>query len=306
MAGVWGCRQDKESFQPDPVSQQALNSLLEATPSAETKTVFTFNNLQQDTILRTAGGVQVYLTNTDQLFVAALNQTLVSCSTCQTLRVEITEVLRKGDMLARKIPTLSADGSFKESIGAVNVEVFCNNERLEILSGKSIKLKIPNNDPSPDFIVHTGKMQGDSLLAWDQTTRAVYEADWLVNGNIQKGYELDAPKIGWVSGLRSLEGSTSTFCLDMPAYFNAVNTQAFLVFKDKVVVIPIAGEDNGENTIFCVDKAVVGFSAYILTVSQLGEEIWFYQKVTEIGGSSQSVQPTKNSSTQVLNFLRSL
>jgi hypothetical protein len=285
MAGVWGCRKDKESFQPNPVSQQVLSALLAATPSADTKTVFTFNNLQQDTVLRTAGGLQVFLTNTDQLFVAALNQNLILCSTCQTLRVEITEVLRKGDMLARKIPTLASDGTIKEGIGAVKIEVFCNNERLEVLDGRTI----------------------NSVVAWNPTIRDVYEADWIVNGANQKGFELESPQTGWITGLRSLMGDTSAFCLDMPSYYSGVNTQAFLVFKDKMVVVPMPPQDNGGNTLFCADKAIIGFIACVITLSQLGDELWLFEKSTEIGGSNEEgVQPIKSNSTQILNFLRNL
>lgn len=305
LAGVWSCRKDVNEFRPYPPTFTDLNPLLVQVPEPATTTVFILSGLVSDTVLTTPDGIQVFLTDTEHLFADA-DGTLVPSSSCQKLTLEVVEVLKKGDMVARGIPGVSTDDQLIESGGMVRINVFCDGTALQLFPGRNLKIHLPNADQFSDLSIFNGIVQNDTLRSWENTAQAVYLADWISpsTGETILGYEIIASRIGWVNCGRFLNEPTSTLCVQLPDGFSELNTQAFIVFKNILVVAPLTPNGNGQ---YCFANAPKGYPVKLVTVSELGDLYWLGNAETEIGtNATLSLAPQQTGELQVLNFLKGL
>lgn len=304
LAGVGGCRKNVDEFRPYPVTLEDIELLFQQVPDPATQTVFTMNGAVPDTTLHTPGGVQVTLTDTEQLFMDADGK-LVPCSTCKDLQIEITEAFRKGDMLAQNIATADSDGNLFESSGAVRLVVKCDGKPLQLLANRNIKIQIPATDPKLNWNLFTFGTKDSTM--WENTQEQAYAADWPgPNNEIVKGYELIAKTLGWVSAGNVPQAGGVSFCLDLPPNLNPQNTVAFLVFKNTKILVPLEVPDNIDN--FCFSNVLSGYPVRIVTVSKFDGQYWVGQKEDETGlnATTKSVEPKLMTEQQVLDFLRGL
>jgi len=304
LAGVGGCRKDVERFKPYPVTLEDIMLLLQQVPEPATRTVFTLKGTLPDTTLRTASGVRVSLTDTEQLF-SDENNAPVPCSTCQNFEIEITEAFRKGDMLALGIPTADTDGNLFESSGAVRVVVTCDGKKLHLLTGRNLKIQIPATDPKTSWKLFT-HTPSDSTR-WENTQKAAFAADWLSpTGEQVKGYELITTALDWVSAGNVPVLNGVNFCLDLPPQMNPQNTLAFLVFKDSKTIAPLEVPYNAED--FCFQNMLPGYPVRIVTVSKFGGQYLLGQKDDETGltPATKSLEPKVMSEQALIDFLRGL
>lgn len=303
LLALLGCRKDVEEFQPYAPSAQQLGSLLsEQVPSDLTQATFTFNYLSTDKVLETPHGVRVFLIDTDHLFADANTGLPVLCSTCTDLKIEITEVLDKRDIMARGLNTIGDTGVLFESGGMVRVSASCNGQVLTLLPDRTLKIQIPNNNQQNGFFVFN---QSVSSETWTNSSQEVFDAEWPVNGGTQLGYELLVKNLGWVACGRPLTDPSSLFCVELPSGFADQNTLAFLVFKNQQVVAPLQF-DLGQNK-FCYPKTPVGFQVKIVAVSKLGEQYWLGKAETEIGTNATVPLFTQQmTEAAVLDFVKSL
>lgn len=304
---LWGCRKDVEEFQAYAPSAESLGSLLsEQIPSASTYKAFTFNNLSTDEVLETPGGVRIFLIDTDHLFSNASTGLPVQCSTCPDLKIEVTVVLDKRDILARGLNTISDDGILFESGGMVCINASCNGQQLALLPDRNLKVQIPSsNTQQSGFFVFDKKASLSTSEPWSQSNQAVFNAEWPIFNDIQLGYELLLKNLGWSACGRLLTDPSSRFCIELPMGFADQNTLAYLVFKNQQVVAPLQF-DLGQNK-FCYPQTPAGFQVKLVAVSKLGEQYWLGKAETEIGTNATyplSTQPMTEEA--VLDFMRSL
>ena len=175
LAGLWSCRKDVEVFKPYPPTLEAIRILMENVPSATTQTPFVLSGTVPDTALSTPGGVRVFLTDNEHLF-ADMDGNPVPCSTCQTLRVEVTEILDKGDIIARGIPTTTTSNELLESGGMVRIVVTCDGKSLQLLPDRKLKIQIPADNPVADMLVFEGVVKNDTFIGWQDTGLPVFQA----------------------------------------------------------------------------------------------------------------------------------
>ena len=300
---VGGCRKDVEEFRPYPVTLGDIALLMGQVPDPTTRTVFTMNGAFPDTTLRTASGVRVSLADTEELLMDE-NGKVVPCSSCQALQIEVTEALRKGDLLARGLATYDIDGQLFESSGAVRVTFVCDGKKLQVLTGRNFKIQIPTADPQTNWrlFMHSSKDSTD----W-QDAGLAYTADWPGPGaTLVKGYELIVNSTDWASAGRPMNSGTGSFCADLPPNLNPQNTVVFMVFKKSRAVVQLDEVLNGEN--FCARNLPPSEQVRIVTVSKFGDEFWVSQLEDEIG-LSESVKPMNPqimTEQQVLDLLRGL
>lgn len=306
LAGVGGCRKDVETFRPYPPTLDAIQQMLGQVPDGSTQTTFALNAVTDDKVLVTPAGVRVFLTDPDNLFHDA-NGNPVPCSTCQTLRVEITEALDKSNIIAYGVPTTATGGDLLESGGMVRIRVYCDDKPMELLSDRTIKIQIPADNPADDMTIFSGNMSNDSFLGWNNTNIPVFQAEWQ-NANLETvyGYELLSPQLDWINADRFVNEPATSFCIDLPENFNPQNTTAYMVVKDIRSVAFL--EFNETERTFCTLHAPIGFPVRIVTVSQTADgQNWLGNHETEIGtDGTVSVEPKKVSTQQVLDFLKSL
>lgn len=308
LTGVWSCRKDVEVFQPYPPTLDDLQELLQQVPSSSTQTTFILNAPTQDEMLVTPSGVRIFLIDPENLFANA-NADPVPCSTCQTLKIEITEALDKSDIIAYGVPTTTTDQKILESGGMVRVVATCDGKPLQLLAGRKLKIQIPAANPADNMFVFKGIMPNDIFSGWEDTGQQVFQAEWsddTITTLTVQGYELLSKDLGWINADRFLNKPTSSFCVDLPTSFNPENTQAYIVFKNIRSVAFL--EYDGASQKFCFPNAPIGFPVKLVTISKTADgQYWLGNYETEIGtDATKKIDPQKVSEQQMLDFLKSL
>lgn len=304
LAGVWSCRKDVDEFRTYPISLADLDPLLGQVPNSSTKTTIPLGGLTKDTIVVTTGGLRIFLTDTEQLLVDA-NDNPAPFSTCPNLLMEVTEVLRKGDMIARNVPSTVANGAMLESDAILRIRFTCDGTPLKLKQGRNIKIQIPETNRQDNLFVYNGTMQNDSLIGWTATSEPVFWADWISNVTSETvyGYEMIATQLDWLSCSRPLSDPASNFCVNLPDGFSNLNTVVYIVFKNVKAIVPLTGNASQ----FCYAQAPQGYFVKLVTVSKYGEQYWLGNKETEIGTNTVlDVVPQIVSEQQMLNFLKGL
>lgn len=304
LLSLWSCRKDVEQFEPYAPSAQELSNLLAVeVPAAATHTVFTLNSLSTDKMLETPGGTRIFLIDTDNLFSNKSTGALVHCSTCPDLKVEVTEVLDKSDIIAHSLNTIGDSGILFESGGMVRVTATCNGQQLELLSDRVLKIQLPRNNTQSGYFVFAQDTSTGGH--WSNSNQEVFEAEWPVLNGTKKGYELLVKKMGWSACGRSLADPGSSFCIELPSGFADQNTLAYLVFKDQQVVAPLQYKLSQNK--FCFPNAPAGYPVKLVTVSKLGERYWLGKAETEVGTNATFPMGTQESTLEaILNYVKSL
>lgn len=306
-----GCREDIDEIRPYGPAQDALNQLLSKVPEPTTETVFQESYLTEDVILTTQGGVRVFLTDPDALF-ADETGTPVLCSTCADLKVTVVEAVKKGDLIARGLPTMmvvGADTTWLDNAGAVKVTVTCNNQPLYLMAGRNLKIQIPADDPASDFMVYHGVEDQGDFAHWSNDMQAVYQAEWpIAGGGIQEGFEILTRELGWVSAQKTLSPSDKEFCIEMSGQFADENTLVFLAFKNERTVLTLPAVLDPGTRKYCLKGAPAGHLVRMITVSKVGDQYYLGQEETETGqnGTRKTVIPNKVNADQIIAFLKSL
>ena len=302
----WSCRKDVEQFDPYPPSAQDIgNLLLEQVPHSSTHTTFTLSNLSGDEMLETANGTRIYLIDPDHLFAKLASGLPVLISACPDLKIEVTEVFDKSDIIARKLYTVADNDTLFESGGMVSVTATCNGEPLVLMADRTLKIQIPNNNPQSNFIVFNRTPAISTDQRWLRSDQEVFEAEWPIGNTAVHGYELLVKNLGWVACGRMLTDASSSFCMELPVGFGGQNTQAYLIFKNQQVVAPLIF-NLGMNK-FCYPKAPIGFQVELAAVSRLGKQYWLGKGQTEIGtGATVPLNSQEITEESVINFVKSL
>ncbi|MDO8366041.1 MAG: hypothetical protein Q7T20_04525 [Saprospiraceae bacterium] len=305
VLSLWSCRKDVQGFYPYAPSAQDLGNLLsEKVPNASTHSTFTFSFLANDITLETPSGARVFLVDTDHLFSNVGSGQPLLCSTCPDLKIEITEVLDKGDILARGLNTIGDSGTLFESGGMVRVTASCSGQQLALLPGRTMKIQIPNKNQQNGFFVFN-KIPSTTGQGWISSNQKVFKAEWPLGNGIQLGYEVLAENLGWVACGRPVTDPSSLFCVELPSGFADQNTLAYVVFKDQQIVAPLQFA-LGQNK-FCYPKTPAGFQVQLVAVSKLGDQFWLGKAETEVGTNTTFPLSTQQlTETALLNFVKGL
>ncbi len=305
----WGCRKDVDEIRHYPNTQTELSLFLKQVPDPATTTIFLFDGLNEDRVLETPGGVRVFLTDVDQLFSSKDSpSTAVACSTCPELKIVVTVANTKGDILARELSTYSNDDMLLESGGMVHLQAFCGTTALQLLQGRTVKVQLPANDAKDGMFVYTSAYDNSGFDGWEASTQAVFKADWLAAGGtgVNKGYELILPKLGWSNCARPLSlTSVTPFCVKLEPGYTGLNTQAYLVFDNILVVAPLKFDDTSHS--FCFPNVPAGYPVRIVSVAKLDTAYWLGAATTETGtNSTLALQPQQKEALDLLGYLRGL
>ena len=308
LVTVGSCRKDVEEFRPYVPTQEDLDPLLKQVPDALSSSTFLFGGSIPDTTLTTSSGVRIFLADTEQLFADETGAT-VPCSTCPSLKIDVTTVLRKGDIIARGISTSRyPDARMLESAGVVEIRASCSGKALQLLPGRYVKVQIPATNVSPGMEVFAGKIDPDAgWKGWTATGTQAFWAEWPLNNppGLQSGYELIVPTLGWSNCARPLVEQSSPFCVTLPDQFTALNARVFLVFDNIRAVTELKGDD--ATSTFCFPEAPLGYPVKVVVLGKTGGQHWLVSNFTEIGSNVQmSLTPQPLEEQQVITFLKNL
>jgi hypothetical protein len=307
LAGILGCRKDVDIFRPYLPSVDDIRLTLAQVPDPATRTVFTLNALSHDTVLTTASGLRVFLTDTEFLFKDAQSGLPAPCSSCSSLQAEVIEVIEKGDILARELPSSTFQEEPLECAFMVFIRIYCNGKELTPQQDRYVKIQVPAAGLIAGLSLWQGLEHNGKLANWAAAANAadVYWAEWPLGGMQVTGYELIAKELGWLSAAKVLSGQSTGFCVEMPPGFDAENSQAFLLLKNNHSVFPLQeDQDTGE---FCVEGVPIGYPVQLITVSKLGNQFLLGNAESEIGANGKiSVSPQQMSAPEIIQLLKNL
>lgn len=308
VLSVSGCRNDVDEFRAYDNTADELNQLLAGIPEASTITVFNLKYLEKDTVLSTPSGVRIFLIDTETLF-ATESGAPVPCSACSNLRIEVTEALRKRDVMGRGIPTMTTTGEVLDHAGSLRIQVWCGTQALRLQAGRALKIQLPKNAPlGDDFKLAYGATNANGqFTGFLLSPEPAFKADWvLTNSQQQTGYELYPAQLGWIGCVKPLDGTPNPFCVTLPAEYIPQNTLVFLIFESNGAVITLKPEGPVESR-YCLDKAPVGFPVRIVALSKRDGSYWLGNRDTEIGTNATiTVEPVSTPEAQIIALLKSL
>jgi hypothetical protein len=306
MAGSGGCRKDVQEFVPYDRSVEALREVLAQVPDPATFTEFHLSMVSPaDITLTTPGSVRIILKNTGELFANADGVT-VPCSTCTDLKVEVTEVLARRDLLARGLSTFDLDGNMLNSGGAVHLRITCDGQELHLLPGRDLEVQLPVPDAQDGLLVYYGEFEADSVFSgWSTAGEEVFTAQWtLPGGQTQYAYQVLATKLGWVSCNKPVLEPTTQYCVSLPPGFNAQNTLVFVMFTGQSTVTALEPDSPTSGT-FCLHEAPLGYPVKIITLSKVGGQFSLDNLFSEIGTNANvPALPEVISEQDLIDFLK--
>lgn len=306
LAGVWGCRKDVvNQFTPYPANQVDFGLLLADVPGATTQSIFQLGGIAHDTMLLTPSGVRIFLTDVDQLLADEQGQT-VAMSTCPNLLFELTEVSKKGEFIARNLPSVSEDGKLLEVSSAFELRFLCGNAVLQLKNNRSIRIQAPASNRKDDLFVFHAPVQQAQIGAWTNSGEPVYLADWLSPDGQETiyGYEIVSKQLGWVSNSKPVAGPYYSFCITIPDGFTTQNTRTYMVYKNIKSVVLL--QQNTNSFQFCTATAPAGYPVKLLTISEFGGQYWMGVKETETGSNGLlNIVPQIVSKQQLIDALKS-
>jgi hypothetical protein len=304
----WHCRKDEDGFRPYERTLEALDLLLEEVPDPSLFTVFTLSCLIPDTLLSTPSGLLLSLTDTENLLADEAGQSFAS-SACNTLNIEITEVRKQGDMLARGLHSEAESGKLLDAVAMVKLRFLCDDEPAQLRADRILLLRIPTNTATldDDYQAYFSSAASDSAFTrWAFPGTPAYFAEWPVGQGIQKGYELVVNRLGWTACARPfINTAASTFCVQLDAPYNVQNTRAYLVFEGVNAVAELNAAPG--STAFCYPQAPIGYPVQVVSTTKLGSGFELGNFNTEIGTNSETpLKPVSISEQALINFLRTL
>jgi hypothetical protein len=306
------CRKDTISLVPYDNSQGELDYFMSFVPETPTTTIFSLQggNLAKDTMLTTPNGVRVHIQDNDLLF-AQENGTAQPCTACNNVQIAVTEVLKTGDWISRKLPSTNTNSQLDKHIGAVKIEVTCDGKLLKLAADRHLKVYIPAKDATGNYTVsYTATDDKGTFTPWELgNPDAVFSATWAATPftpNIYEGFEILSKRLGWVSALAPIDmANTGSFCVQLPMQFDQDNTRVFAIFEAENAFSEMLPEPNTGK--FCLDNAILNKPVRIFSISKAGSQYWLGDTNTVSASDARAqLNPVTSNEQAIIQFLRGL
>ncbi|MBR9860208.1 OmpA family protein [bacterium] len=82
--------------------------------------------------------------------------------------IELEEFLEPGESFVNKLTTESAEGILKSG-GMLRIDANARGKKLVLRPGKTIEVRVPNDEVDIDMTVYTGDRDGDGMMTWTNT-----------------------------------------------------------------------------------------------------------------------------------------
>ena len=311
MLIIASCRKDTTTFDPYTNGQSELDYLLSFVPNEQAKSVFILKgtDLLHDTMLTTAHGVRVKLENNDFLFTLE-NGTSQPCSSCNTVKVEITEVLTTGEWLSRRLPANNALGLPQDHISAVHISISCDANALVVAPSRHLKIYLPSGATTNNFeVAYAALDAAKKPIHWEAgAPNSVFNATWssAAGTNTYEGFELLGKKMGWITAIRPYTPNAFiSFCVNLPIQFDESNTRVFALFNDDQVSMELVPDGNGGT--FCLENAPKDKNVHFVTISKAGKQYWLGDLSSYIASDvTVKITPTTSTDQNIIAFIRGL
>ena len=309
---LFACRKDKISLEPYDNSQGELDYFMSFVPETPTTTIFILQggNLAKDTMLTTPSGVRVLIQDNDLLFTQE-NGTAQPCTACNNVQIAVTEVLKTGDWISRKLPSPNTNSQLEKHIGAVKIEVTCDGKLLKLATDRHLKVYIPAKDATANYRVSYTQTDADGrFMPWELgSPDAVFSASWAATPfapNTYEGFEILSKRLGWVSASAPIDmANTGGFCVQLPWQFDQDNTRVFAIFEAENTFSEMQPQLNTGK--FCLDNAILNKPVRIFSISKAGSQYWLGDLNTVSASDARpQLTPVASNEQFIIQFLRGL
>jgi len=301
LAVLAGCRKDEITFIAYTPTAESLNTVLMSAPAFQSTSAFNFSGAVPDTILSTADGYKVHLTDTETLFADDSGK-LVPCSSCNTLRVEIESATQRGTIIAKGLSTLDASGRLLEAGGTLKFSANCQGKKLQLHNNRSLKVEGPEITSNDKFFLFEAPDFGNSIFGgWSSTGQEAIP----VQSTSSTAFSVELKQLGWLNLGRYLPGATRACYALLPAEYSGDNTRVYFVSKKEVAVAPMIYV--ADKRFFRLNTAPLNSPAQIVTISKMSNGWRFFRKDIDLNTqTSFGIIPKEVTEKQLIEQLAAL
>jgi hypothetical protein len=240
----------------------------------------------------------------------------VGGATAGKVKIEVTSLRTKGDMVRTDRPTMNYEKLLVTG-GALNISATYNGSPVTMAQGKVIKVslisRMSNATPSNNMRVFYGKedaypaaaVQNFTWIPADGSTSFVSSFTDSASGF--KGYELYATRFGWVNCdyFSDTTQPRTKVSIALPANFTNANTNVYAVLQSPDIVAQLIG--NPVTKTFNINNIYTGKVVTFVTMSFIDGKIYLGSKlVTITPNMNLNITPEIKTKQQVEAFLGSL
>jgi hypothetical protein len=231
------------------------------------------------------------------------------------VRIEVTPMRTKGDMVRADRPTMSYEQLLVTG-GAVNIKATYNGQPVSMAQGQMIRIKMvtkmSNTTPSQNMKVFYGKEDAYPVTAV-QTFTWVPSLDSFFNfvGSFQgpngSGYEFFSNQFGWVNCdyFSDTTQQRTKVSVALPANFTNANTNVYAVLHSPDIVAQL--KPNPVTKTFNINNIYVGKVATFVTMSYIDGKLYLGSKLVTIAPNMNlDITPEIKTKQQIETFLQSL
>jgi hypothetical protein len=198
----------------------------------------------------------------------------------QDIRIELTEVRTKYDMIEFGIQTL-ASRKLLESSGMIYIKAYLGNEEVLLAKDMFFQVEFPLVDREYSKTDDMSMFYADSITGptnWSAATRNFFsDMTYIENRDNLNKYIFNSTKLGWINCDRFIEGSNNTQLTVDLSDTSSVNV--CLVFMNLNSVMNISDKANGK---IHFNRIPVGEEATVIAFKKDGDNMYFSSETITI------------------------
>ncbi len=200
------------------------------------------------------------------------------------VKVELTYLKKKGDFIRFSKPTTSGDRLLQTG-GSFNVKLSKNGTYLSIAPNLSYKIIYRNENPIAgmqffyeDWVINNN----DSVATWlpastsqnSQGSVTNWQSLDSITNTIVRGYELLSRKFNWINCdfFNDTSQPATRVNLSLPMNFTNLNTQVYMVFKSKNIVVKL--NSDAINKVFWINRIPINSEVTLVAISKIGTDFY--------------------------------
>jgi hypothetical protein len=309
---LFSCKEDFDVFIPDdpPITEPQplngdINRFFEAiAPEAQ---VFTFQ-AENGASIRTDNNVQF---NIPGHAFADTNDDLVSGE----LRIEITEILKKGDMLLNRVST-EANEYLINSAGAFHIKVFKDGSAVQLATDKELNIQIPiGGEYSDDMEVFYGERLADGSFNWEEADNDpevqnnVWLSEFFDSLSQQWGlsYDLYATQLEWINCDEFVNlDEGAKLSVEVPESYSDTNSVVYLVFEDLNAIMQLNWND--QEKIFTQNYIPLNEAVQLILIAEGADQRFYFSNLSTTISADEviSMSPEEIPLGDIVEFISGL
>ena len=309
---LMACERDFDVFIPDdpiePVDSPTAGEISHFFEAAQPVSLGYTIDAQLGATIATASGT--HLTFLANSLVDTNAETVTG-----TVRIEVSEVHSKGDMVVHDMQTTSYNNLI-ESAGAFYVKASKDGEVLSLKPGHTFKVQIPLHGVySEKMKVFYGERQYGSLFNWIEADNDTTSQQNVLLGSMfdssteewTEAYEFHSTRMSWVScSAYTTDEEHTTLEVSLEEGYSEQNTAAFLVFDTQNSMIRIPW--NAELNTFQHNYIPLNAVTNVIIISSISENQFHFARFPVTFTNEKAFDVTLDESPlgDILEFLSGL